>query len=329
MGSHSVLSTYPRLLADIGGTNARFAIESQPHQIAQLQTLRCADFLQLLDALRYYLSLLDSHAIRYGMIATANPVHGDEVKMTNHHWAFSIRQLAKDLDFERLLVINDFTAQALAITQMQKNDWLPIGHWQTIENPDRQDASMAVIGPGTGLGVSGLIPDRRGSYLPLASEGGHAAYGAVSAFERQLLDFAATKFPGHVSAERLLQGQGLCLIYSFLSASEQTMQAADITRKALNEGDALCRMALSHYCEILGSFCADVALMLGAKAGVFITGGIVPRFVNFLQASAFRQRFEYKGRLRDYLKPIPTYVVVHPNPGILGASVALHQSLGE
>ncbi len=319
---------YPRLVADIGGTNARFAIEARPFELSHMDVLPCADYETLLLALRAYLDKHDLALPEHVGIAIANPVHGDRIQMTNHHWRFSINDMREELGVKTLQFMNDFTAQALAVTQMSaENITLLNGESEKLLPTDK---ACAVIGPGTGLGVSGLIPDGRGSFVALAGEGGHVTFSPADEIERDLLQFAAQAF-GHVSAERLLQGEGLTLIYRFLAEREglpvEKHTPAAVTRGALEEHDPLCVAVLSRYCAILGGFCADVALTLGAVGGVYITGGIIPRFVDFVRHSDFRQRFEAKGRFVDYLRAIPVYVVEHEQPGLLGAAVGLNNAL--
>ncbi len=321
-------NSYPRLIADIGGTNARFALESAPFTLSHIDVLPCADYDSLLAAIRAYVAKNAVALPRHVGIAIANPVRGDWVQMTNHHWCFSIQAMQAALGVETLQVVNDFTAQALAITQMDSAHITPL--MADTPAPNLQDV-CAVIGPGTGLGVSGLIPDGRGGSVALAGEGGHVSFSPADALEGELQAFAAQRFAGHVSAERLLQGDGLTLIYRFLAERQGITPSkhtpAEVTNGALVEKDAVCIEVLSRYCMILGGFCANVSLTLGARGGVYIAGGIIPRFVDFVRDSDFRKRFEEKGRFADYLRDVPVYVVEHQYPGLLGAAVALNNAL--
>ncbi len=324
--------SYPRLLADIGGTNARFAIETAPFQIKHKKNLSTKNFPQLLNAIQHYLETEGKSGIQHFAIAIANPVTSDEIKMTNHHWSFSIRQMKSDLQAKTLLVINDFTAQALAVTQMRDEHLSIIGYHSLL--PNAKPAPIAVVGPGTGLGVSGLIPNGRGKMIALAGEGGHVSFSPRDKVERELLAFAEEKFQRHVSVERLLQGAGLTLMHEFFAKQlgvkhYEKQTPAQVTHAALVQQDDICLNVLSRYCRILGDTCANVALTIGATGGVYICGGIVPRFVDFLQQSDFRESFESKGRFKDYMKKIPVYVVKYDNPGLLGVSVALEDFLRE
>lgn len=317
-----------RLIADIGGTNARFALATEAMKLSQIEVYRCTNYETLLDAIRAYLDQVKQPDVDHVVIAIANPVTGDHIQMTNHHWQFSIREMKAALAVETFLVINDFTAQALAVTAMTDDELTQVGGGQR-----RYEVPVAVVGPGTGLGVSGLIPGRDGRLIALSGEGGHVSFAPRDACERGLLAFAENRFGSHVSAERLLQGAGLVMMYQYF-AQQIDQEAiydkpADITHAALVDNDTLCLDVLQRYCMILGDVCANVVLTIGAIGGVFIAGGIVPRFIDFFQQSDFRVRFEDKGRFSHYLQPIPAYVVKHPQPGLLGAMVALSHELDE
>ncbi len=322
--------SYPRLIADIGGTNARFALEVESFQLEHILVLPCTEYATFFEAITDYLKQTGIEIPNHIGIAIANPVTGDEIRMTNHHWHFSISEMHEKLGVETFLVVNDFQAQALAITQMNEEN-LHLLNGSNQSSPIPKDQAVAVIGPGTGLGVSGLIPDGRGRMIALAGEGGHVTFSPYDKLERDLLSFAERAFDGHVSAERLLQGEGLLLIYRFLAGRNEVAPVkttpAEITHGALVENDPLCKEVLSRYCAILGGFCANVVLTIGGVGGVYLSGGIIPRFIDFLKQSDFRRRFEDKGRFADYLRDIPVYVVTHSNPGLLGAAVALDNKL--
>ncbi len=321
---------FPRLIADIGGTNARFAIETAPLQLEKVMNLSCDAFSTFLAATQHYLAAHSLAIPRHACVAIANPVNGDSIKMTNHQWCFSIRAVKQQLGMETLLFVNDFQVQALAITQMSEDDFFLLNGTPR-QHPVPQKNTVAVIGPGTGLGVSGLVPNGQGRMIALSGEGGHVTFSPYDQLERDLLSFAKGIFGHHVSTERLLQGQGLVLIYRFMAkqinAPERKHTPAEVTHGALVEHDSLCIDVLSRYCAILGDFCANVVLTIGGIGGVYLSGGIVPRFIDFLQQSDFRRRFEDKGRFAEYLHHIPVYIVIHPNPGLLGAAVALHDEL--
>ena len=316
--------TYPRLVADIGGTNARFALEIAPQQFKFVEVLACNDYNTLVDAVKEFLRRHDISAVRHAAVAIANPIVGDWVPMTNHHWAFSIETTRQALHLETLLFLNDFTAQALAITRTPSEELLQVGGLAPVEG-----APKAVIGPGTGLGVSGLIPSPAG-YVPLAGEGGHTSFPPFDDAEMAVWQYAKQRY-GHVSAERFLSGAGLVLIYEALAEREgarrQDLTAAEISERALSGSSPLCRLTLDIFCAMLGTVSSNLALTLGARGGVYLCGGIVPRFIDYFRQSPFRNRFESKGRFDAYLAAIPVYVVLSKHPGISGAAVALDNHL--
>ncbi|WP_373742148.1 glucokinase [Neisseria sp.] len=315
---------WPRLVADIGGTNARFALETEPHQLDKIEVLPCNDYDTIVDAAREYLKRAGNPKISHAAIAIANPILGDWVQMTNHHWAFSIETTRQSLGLETLILLNDFTAQALAITRVPSEELVQVGGYKPVEN-----APKAVIGPGTGLGVSGLIPSNAG-WTPLAGEGGHVSFPPFDDAEVMIWQYAKKKF-GHVSAERFLSGAGLTLIYEALAVKEgvkpQKLTPAEISENALSGSSPLCRLTLDIFCAMLGTVASNLALTLGASGGVYLCGGIIPRFIDYFKYSPFRSRFENKGRFDAYLAAIPVYIVLSKYPGITGAAVALENHL--
>lgn len=317
-------SGYPRLIADIGGTNARFALETAPQVFEQTEVLLCNDYNTLVDAVKEYLQRVGHPAIRCASVAIANPIVGDWVQMTNHHWAFSIETTRQALHLDELLFINDFTAQALAITRARPEELVQVGGGHVVEH-----APKAVLGPGTGLGVSGLIHSSAG-WVALAGEGGHTSFSPFDDTEIQIWQYAKKKF-GHVSAERFLSGAGLVLIYDALAEREgvkrQKLTPAEISERALSGNSPLCRLTLDIFCAMLGTVSSNLALTLGARGGVYLCGGIIPRFIDYFHQSPFRTRFESKGRFEAYLAAIPVYIVLSPYPGITGAAVALDNHL--
>lgn len=321
---NTVSGCFPRLVADIGGTNARFALETAPQQFDKIEVLPCNDYDTIVDATKEYLKRAGSPHIKHAAVAIANPVVGDWLQMTNHHWSFSIETTRQALQLETLLFINDFTAQALAITQTDAADLVQVGGGQVVEN-----APKAVIGPGTGLGVSGLIPSPTG-YIPLAGEGGHNSFPPFDDTEVLVWQYAKKKH-GHVSSERFLSGAGLTLIYEALAEREgierQKLTPAEISERALSGTSPLCRLTLDIFCAMLGTVASNLALTLGARGGVYLCGGIIPRFIDYFKHSPFRSRFENKGRFDAYLAAIPVYVVLSQYPGITGAAVALDKHL--
>ena len=320
---------HPRLLADVGGTNARFALELAPGRIAHIHVLQGAGYATLGDALKAYLALPDVAAaagqgIRHGAIAIANPVNGDFVKMTNHHWAFSIEALRAEVGFEVLVVANDFTALARSLPLLADSQKHQVGG-----GAPQAGAPLGLIGAGTGLGVSGLIPSASG-WTALLSEGGHVSFPPMNPAEVAILQYAWTEFP-HVSAERLLSGVGIELIYRALvaqrGASEPVLAAPEIARRALSGECPLCDEVIEHFCTMLGTIAGNLGVTLGATGGIYIGGGIVPRLGERFGRSGFRARFEEKGRFHNYLAAIPTYVITAEYPAFVGVSAILSERL--
>ena len=317
-----------RLLADIGGTNARFGLQAGPQSpITDVQVLPCDQHATIDDAIGAYLRLVRHEAPPACAIAIANPVVGDRVAMTNHHWAFSISALKARVGFDRLLVLNDFTALALALPMLPTTDLQQVGGGVAI--PGR---AIGLIGPGTGLGVSGLMPSgddaTHRSWVPLIGEGGHVTLAGSTVRENAVLTELGRRH-GHVSAERAVSGQGLVDIHRALvaidapGAPQPALEAAEITRLA-EDGDAGCAEALDLFCAFLGTVVGNLALTLGAQGGMYIGGGIVPQLGERFARSPFRQRFEEKGRFRAYLAAIPVFVIhARESPALLGAACAL------
>jgi glucokinase len=255
-------------------------------------------------------------------IGIANPIEGDQVRMTNHAWQFSIEALRQALGLRRLVFVNDFTALALSLTTLQAGELQAVGGGQAVPH-----APLALLGPGTGLGVSGLLRAADGSDAVIAGEGGHVTLAAADDEEAAILAWLRGRF-GHVSAERALSGQGLENLYQGWSAlhghGAEPLTAAQISQRALAGGDAACDATLALFFSLLGNVAGNLALTLGALGGVYIGGGIVPRLAGRIEASAFRQRFEQKGRFQPYLSRIPVWVIqAGEGPALRGAARAL------
>jgi glucokinase len=320
----------PRLLADIGGTNARFALETGPGTIAAIEVLPCAAYATLADALRAYLALpavAAAGAVRHAAIAIANPIVGDFVRMTNHHWAFSIEALRLECGFDELAVVNDFYALAMALPHLANAEKRQVGGGAPVAG-----TPIGLLGAGTGLGVSGLVPAEnlpagaKPGWTALRSEGGHVTFAPANETEVAILQFAWREFE-HVSAERFLSGAGLELIHRALAdhrgVASEVLDAPEITRRGLAGACALCDEVIEVFCGMLGTIAGNLAVTLGAQGGVYIGGGIVPRLGERFAASCFRARFEQKGRFVGYLAQVPTYVITAEYPAFVGVSAIL------
>ena len=315
------------LLADIGGTNARFALADPgadaPLLVDSIQRFAVADFPSLAEAARHYLQETGQSeaGIVHGVFAVAGRVDGDEARITNHPWVISRPRMKAQLGFERVTLVNDFAAQAMAIPLLRADDVVRIGgaSWAPEESPEHR--TYAILGPGTGLGVGGLVI-REGRHYPLETEGGHVSFPPGTPEELAILDRLSAQF-GRVSNERLVCGPGLVNIHRALSeiAGEDPgpMQPADITAGA-QAGDPRCARAVDVFCAVFGAITGDLVLTLGAWDGVFLTGGLVPKMLDALQHSGFRQRFEHKGRFSPTMARVPSLAILHPHPGLLGTA---------
>lgn len=318
------------LIADIGGTNARFALtdlDAPTPVLRDVRPLRCADFASLQHACEHYLDAVGARPAQ-AAIAVASPVGADEIRLTNRAWSFSRAELQAALGLQRLLLLNDFGAVAWAVPALGGGDLQHL--YGPLQRPPL--GPVTVIGPGTGLGVALLVGDAASGWRVIETEGGHATFAPVGEEERAIARWLDS-LHGRTSTERVLCGTGLAQIDAVLRDPERPAGAApvlrdpaDVVRLALEGHDLTARRALARFCAILGSVCGDVALVHGARS-VAIAGGIVPRFVPFLRSSAFRERFLAKGRFAAYLENVAIDVVTHPQPGLLGAAVALRATL--
>lgn len=306
----------PCLVGDIGGTNARFALVGADKEIGHVRILACKDYRTIGDAIAAYLAAESVvRPPRQGALAVASPVDGDKVALTNHTWSFSIASLQRQLGFDRLIVINDFSAIALAVPHLPADLRLAVGGGAPVAG-----TPIGVLGPGTGLGVGGIVPGPSG-WIALSGEGGHATLPAGDDRESAVLGLLRRRF-GHVSAERALSGQGLVNLYQALGelagVPMDALAPEQITAPEIAAADPLARDALAMFCAMLGAVAGNLALTLGARGGIYIAGGIVPRLGARLAGTAFRQRFEAKGRFQPYLAAIPTYVITDAVPAFRG-----------
>ena len=313
---------YPRLLGDIGGTNARWAWQKDANAPLEcIEVSPCSASASLRDSA---LSYLTRHALgqpRVASMGIATAVVGDFVEFTNSQWSFSIAELKAALQVQRCLVINDFTALALSLTALEPTDLKLLGG-----GPRVADAPLALIGPGTGLGVSGLFPDGRGGFVPISGEGGHVTLAATDDLEAAVLNHLQQQW-GHASAERVLSGQGLVNLYQALCNVEghvaQDLRPEDISAAALASSDSVCRRTVHLFTSFLGNVAGNLALTLGARGGVYLGGGIVPQLAGAFDTALFRRKFEDKGRFVAYLQPIPVWLITASTPALVGASRAL------
>ena len=318
---------FPRLLADIGATNARWGWQAHPSEaIRDIAVLPCRAHATLLDSARHYLAQFQQGRSPASVgIGIATAVQGDVVRMTNHAWSFSIRELARDLHVSRCVVINDFTALALSLPVLTKDDLRPLGG----QTAPVCTAPLALLGPGTGLGVSGLVPTSDSSWSPIAGEGGHVTLHAADAWEAALIAQLRRSFE-HVSAERVLSGPGLVNLYRAVCAEHGRPAVKDdpasISAAALAGTDEDCTRTVHSFVGFLGGVAGNLALTLGARGGVYVGGGIATRLGSAFDSEWFRERFVAKGRFRDYLAPIPCWLISADTPALTGMSQALDRT---
>ena len=319
------------LIADIGGTNARFALTdptTDAPEIIEPRSLVNAEFASLQHAAEHYLAEVGAQP-GSAAIAVASPVHAEEIRLTNRAWSFTRSELRQALGLEQLAVINDFGAVSWAVPALQPDEYVTLH--------GRDDAPLrgpvSIIGPGTGLGVALLVGDAQRGWSAVETEGGHVSFAPLGDEEHLIARWLTARF-GRASTERVLCGAGLSHIDAVLRGGDATRHDIDvrapaaIVKAALEGHDVAARRALARFCAVLGSVAGDAALIHGART-VMIAGGMVPRFIPFLRSSAFRERFLAKGRFASYLESVTIRVITHPNPGLLGAAVAARLAITE
>ena len=302
-----------RLLGDIGATNVRFALLSNG-VLGPIKWFTVADFPRFTDAVTAFLDCHCRHvSVRGALLAVAGPVANDRCMLTNSAWTIDASELCAAFSFAKVHILNDFEATALSLPLLTAADLYPVGGGKAVLG-----TPMAVLGPGSGLGVACFVPGSQSSIV-IASEGGHATMAATSDREDAIIDYLRRQF-SHVSAERVVSGSGLENLYSAVIAIDgieaPKRNAAEITNAALDGTCPVARAAL--FCAMLGTIAGNVALMFGARGGVFIAGGIAPRLTEYIARSKFRVRFEHKGRFRQYLVSIPSSIIVHPAATFMG-----------
>ena len=310
------------LIGDIGGTNARFALASpEGAGFTRPLTLKCAEFSTSVAAMKHYLGEIAAPAPDAVCLAAAGPVIDASIKVTNNHWTLAANEIRQDLDVERVKLLNDFEAVAWSIPQIDAQHLEAIGQVSQQDLPSG-DLSVAIVGPGTGLGTGGLLR-RDGRYIPVVGEGGHIGFAPKSKVQIELLEVLREKFE-RVSLERLLSGSGIENIYWALHAlrgeTRAKLSAAEVFKAAGTGSDPVAADATQLFFEILGQAAGDIALVLGAQDGVYLAGGIVKRYPKMLHISGFRNAFENKGHHRSLMERIPTRLITYGEPGLLGAA---------
>jgi glucokinase len=316
---------WPGLVGDIGGTNARFGLVAGPGEtVRDVKTLACAKFTSLEKAIESYLEEVKAAAPRAACLAVAGPITGDRVRFSNRGWDFSKRELTDAFDLAQMTLLNDFEALAYSLPFLGEQDLEQLGGGRIAEG-----CAKVVVGPGTGLGVAGLAP-HEGDWVAISGEGGHVDLAAIEDLEIEVLKVVRSE-RGRVSAESLLSGPGLKRLYRALctveGVSPLALEPADITRYALEGEDArqqkLCRLTAEMFVSMVASFAGNVAVTFGARGGVYLGGGVLGKLRPFYSDLSFRQRFEAKGRMSDFVRAMPTFLITAETPALTGAATRL------
>lgn len=307
---------YPVLVADIGGTNARFGILTDPHaELKEFQTAKTIDFAGLEKAIETMVTSNTTTMPRSAVLAIAGPINGDEVPLTNCDWVIRPKELMKVFNLEDVILVNDFEAQSLALPSLQAGDLKVIG-----DVPMAQTGTKVVVGPGTGLGAAGMV-HAGNIWVPVPGEGGHIDLGPTTDEEFALWPHIEKEY-GRISAEALLCGRGLVRLYrGVCSWREQTVRfesPSEITSAALSSDDACAHEALKIFCRLLGRVAGDLALVFMAKGGVYLAGGISQKIAGFLATSEFREAFISKAPHQELMAAMSTAIITHEKPALMG-----------
>lgn len=315
------------LIGDIGGTNARFALADPGSPgFSEVITLQCADFESADLAIREYLDQVGAAAPDVVCLAAAGPVIEGRVRFTNNHWVISSADLTREFGIERVKLLNDFEAIAYSVPFLTEEDRKLVGPTEAV-SLDVDEFTVGIVGPGTGLGAAGLI--RRGElFIPIVGEGSHGGFAPETGLQLELLRVLRGRFD-RVSSERLVSGQGLENVYRALTEihgeKRTQLSAAEIFACSQDNSDSIAVETVQLFYEILGQFAGDLALTLKAEQGVFVAGGIAQRYPEIIASSRFRTAFESKGRHRSLVERIPTLLMTHGQPGLLGAAYCAMQ----
>ncbi|PKR57194.1 glucokinase [Thalassospira lohafexi] len=309
-----------QLVGDIGGTNARFAWLDDAGNPHTPMTLPVREYATIGDAMRDFMVKTDCSDLREFAVAVACPAMADEIKFTNNPWVFSKDALKAEFNLDRLVVVNDFTGLAMSVPYLGGEDLITL-----FDGPGRPGLPLAVIGAGTGLGVSGLLP-HEGHWLPIQGEGGHVSLPAVDELDFEIVKFLTHEL-GRVSAERILSGMGIENLYRALAAIDgldvAPKNAAEVVDGALQQNDPLCRKVLDRFCLFMGGVAGDLVLTLGAFDGVFIGGGIGPRIADYMKQSGLKERMIAKGRFHDLMNDVPVRLMTAKYPALIGCAKIL------
>ena len=306
------------LVADIGGTNARFAVvDTDKMELSHAETVATQDYRGILDAASQYLSRLSGPPPARSCIAVACPAREDQVSLTNNHWSFSVEGLCRSLKLRQLIVVNDFKALAAGVLLLKADEYVQIGSGE----PQAQ-RPITVIGAGTGLGVATITREGNRSTI-IDGEGGHVGFAPRDHREVRILEILARQFD-RVSMERLLSGDGIVNLYRALSEINgyvpESHTAADIVGQTRAGACSVCSATVKLFSSLLGGFAGDAALSMGSEGGIYIGGGIVPRMGDVFDREGFRKGFEAKGRMSYLLRSIPSFLITSDQAALWGAA---------
>jgi glucokinase len=315
------------LIGDIGGTHARFAIAAETAPgFSAASTLQCADFGSPEAAIKHYLDTVGGRAPDAICLAAAGPIVDGRVRFTNNPWSISVDELADDFSIDSIRLLNDFEAVGYSIPFLASDECLPIG----LPDPHRLDESgytIGIIGPGTGLGKVGVVK-RGGQLITLSGEAGHTGFAPETQVQLDILTILRERFD-RVSTERVVSGPGLENIFWALARlradNAEQLDAANIFAHGEENSESIAHEAVQVFFEVLGQVAGDLAMSLGAIDGIYIAGGIAQRYPKLLMNSKFRSGFENKGPHREIMERIPTQLIMHPQPGLLGASYVVQE----
>jgi len=324
---------FPFLVADIGGTNARFGIASGEKDknnrfiIEQQHVYQCAEFAKFETLFKTYLDSIEAEnapqPIKHACIAIAAPIIGDEVSMTNLDWAFSIKDLSQQNNMQKVHVVNDFGALAYSTLYLQPHELKNI-YSNNVVSSISQTQSRAIIGPGTGLGVAGLINTHSG-WHPVCGEGGHISFAPTDSFQFKVREalLSLSKI-NHISIENVLSGPGLVNLHQAICQANGehrcTLTAIQVSERAAQKTDENCIKALELFTKILGATAGDIALTMGAFGGVYLSGGILPKIIDSMDTQLLIEHYLNKGVKQSLLNTIPIYLVSAPMPALTGAA---------
>ena len=310
------------LVADIGGTNARFAL-AENGSIGLEKVLKVKDFNQPRDAIISYLDITGGKP-QQACLAVACPIHTHPIQLTNSHWQFFPKSLQKEFGFKKIKIINDFTALSLAVPLLKSDEYIQFGSGEIVKQ-----SPIGVLGPGTGLGMSGLIYSNTG-WIPIQGEGGHISYAAQTELEFEVVKILRQELP-RISAERILTGNGIQRLYRALciinNQAADNLSAQEIVELAIKQSDDTCITTLDIFASALGDVAGDLGLVIGAFGGIYIGGGIVSKHYEYFINSSLRRRFENKGRFDSYMRDIPSFIIKSDLSALRGCAASIDQEI--